>query len=348
MSATKMTYASLTRISDLEHQAFDIAPVTRDRWETGDYVVGEVRNESFGGLIELSSGRLIEVAAGDWVVGALGVRSATLEAVGSWHDIGDDGEIHCMTAAGLIGKTTSKSIFTDEPVHLSYRGHALRHDEKICMPQFASPASLESVTSDAISCPVVLLIGTSMSSGKTTSAKLIIRRLKQMGLAVAGAKLTGAGRYRDILAMHDAGADRIFDFVDAGLPSTVCSDEEYQNALRRMLCLIADSNPDVLVAEAGASPIEPYNGQLAIDGIPESQRCVVLCASDPYAVVGVTKGFGIETDLVTGVATSTSAGVAVLEKLVNSSVLNLTDPTSYDQLDEILCKTLGLSPKSSP
>ena len=34
---------------------------------------------------------------------------------------------------------------------------------------------------------------------------------------VIGTKLTGAGRYRDILAMRDAGADYIFDFVDAGL-----------------------------------------------------------------------------------------------------------------------------------
>ena len=64
--------------------------------------------------------------------------------------------------------------------------------------------------------PVVLLVGTSMSAGKTTSAKVIVRLLREAGLVVVGAKLTGAGRYRDILAMQDAGADYIFDFVDAG------------------------------------------------------------------------------------------------------------------------------------
>ena len=73
--------------------------------------------------------------------------------------------------------------------------------------------------------PVVLLVGTSMSAGKTTSAKVIVRLLREAGLAVVGAKLTGAGRYRDILAMQDAGAEHIFDFVDAGLPSTVVSGE---------------------------------------------------------------------------------------------------------------------------
>jgi dethiobiotin synthetase len=64
--------------------------------------------------------------------------------------------------------------------------------------------------------PVVLLVGTSMSAGKTTSAKVIVRLLREAGLVVVGAKLTEAGRYRDILAMQDAGADYIFDFVDAG------------------------------------------------------------------------------------------------------------------------------------
>ena len=55
--------------------------------------------------------------------------------------------------------------------------------------------------------PLVLLIGTSMSSGKTSAGRVIIRALKYMGLNVAAAKLTGSARYRDILQFRDAGAD---------------------------------------------------------------------------------------------------------------------------------------------
>jgi len=83
--------------------------------------------------------------------------------------------------------------------------------------------------------PVVLIVGTSMSAGKTSSARIIVRLLKEAGLKVIGAKLTGAGRYRDILSVRDAGADWIFDFVDVGLPSTVCPEEEYRRALRPSL-----------------------------------------------------------------------------------------------------------------
>ena len=129
--------------------------------------------------------------------------------------------------------------------------------------------------------PVVLIVGTSMSAGKTTSARAIVRLLREDGLTVIGAKLTGAGRYRDILAMQDAGADHIFDFVDAGLPSTVVPERRYRAALRNLLSRMAAMEADALVAEVGASPLEPYNGAAAIEEIGANVRCTVLSASDP-------------------------------------------------------------------
>ena len=71
-------------------------------------------------------------------------------------------------------------------------------------------------------------------------------------------------------------------------------------------------------------------------------RCTVLCASDPYAVVGVTKGFGFEPDLVSGVATSTSAGVEVIRRLAHRPALNLLDVSSHQELDRLLKDRLGL------
>ena len=57
-------------------------------------------------------------------------------------------------------------------------------------------------------------------------------------MSVVGVKFTGAGRRRDTLAMRDAGAEKIFDFVDVGLPSTVCPPEEYRELLGSLLGLI--------------------------------------------------------------------------------------------------------------
>ena len=332
-------HASLTRISDLKTKPFQVTPLSRDSWASGDYVVGQVTACSHASLIELTSGRMAELSVGDHLIGALGVRAATLEAVGSWEKVGDDGRMQAMTAAGIMGRVTSLSSFIPTPIDLQYRGHVRRDNQTVKMANFATSPS---TTAPAFGIPVVLLIGTSMSSGKTTSARVIIRCLKRMGLRVVGAKFTGAGRYRDILAMSDAGADAIFDFVDEGLPSTVCEEATFRSTMHRLLARIAAAEPDVLVAEAGASPLEPYNGAAAVEELGRNTRCTVLCASDPYAVMGVINGFGFHPDFVSGVATSTSAGVDVIVNLAGVRALNLLDPASDSELEVILRERLGL------
>jgi hypothetical protein len=90
---------SLTRTTDLESQDFDCEPIPRDQWEAGDYVVGDITIPR-GGIseIELTSGRLIRAVNGDLVLGALGIRHATLEVVGSYEAIGHDGRMDLLTA----------------------------------------------------------------------------------------------------------------------------------------------------------------------------------------------------------------------------------------------------------
>ncbi len=179
-----------------------------------------------------------------------------------------------------------------------------------------------------------------MDAGKTVAAVAIIRELVEMGLRVAGAKLTGVGRYRDILAMSDAGADRVLDFVDAGLPSTVVPAHDYEVALSSICSMLAAAEPDVVVAEAGASPLEPYHGELAIRSLGERIRATVLCASDPYAVVGVINAFGRRPDLVSGRATSTSAGIELIDKLVGIRAINMFDPEVGPKLRSFLAEHL--------
>lgn len=330
-------FASLTRISDLPEQRFSVERLSRREWETGDYVVGEVASPPNRlSRIELSSGRMVEAVEGDLVVGAFGVRYATLEAVGGWQGIGRDQMMEALTGAGLFGRSTSRSILLPSLLSLAYKGHVVLSGKKAAMRDYV-PA----VPEREFGIPVVLLVGTSMSAGKTTSAKVIVRLLREAGLRVIGAKLTGAGRYQDVLAMQDAGAEHIFDFVDAGLPSTVAPEGEYRRALRNLLSQMAAVEADVLVAEAGASPLEPYNGAAAIEEIGPNVRCTVLSASDPYAVTGVTEAFGGRPDLVTGLATSTTAGIELIEKLSGIRALNVLDRSSLPRLNAILRDKLG-------
>jgi hypothetical protein len=97
------------------------------------------------------------------------------------------------------------------------------------------------------------------------------------------------------------------------------------------------------VVEIGASPLEPYNGQTAIEAIRHCIKCTVLCASDPYAVYGVMKAFDLKPDIVSGVATNTNAGVALIEKLCNVTAFNLLDFDTTPRLSEILEDRLALA-----
>ena len=326
----------MTRISDLAEKPFDVAPLGREHWATGDYVVGEVSGSlSAGHEVELPTGRLARTIEGDLVVGALGKRMATLEGVGDWEAIGEDGALHALTSAGLFGKVTSASPLGPAYTDLTYCGHVMRGGDKVAMGDF-----VEARQAAPFTIPTVLLIGTSMSAGKTSSGRTIVHELTQAGLKVAAAKLTGAARYRDVLSFGDAGAAPIYDFIDIGLPSTVCPEAEFREKLPWLLARVADAQPDIFVAEAGASPLEPYNGAIAVEMLDEAIAMLVLSASDPYAVFGVQKAFAREPDVVCGPAANTDAGVALVGKLCGVPALNLLTRASLPALRELMAASL--------
>lgn len=336
---SKYIYTSLTRISDLERSSFTTKPLSKANWNNGDYVVCKVINSTGGKLkAELPSGRMIALMQGDIIIGALGIRHATLEATGHWKSVGRGGIMHLLTGAGLMGKLSSKSVYIPNLIELQYIGHVIVQNHKSNMLDY-----VPLFPKTTLKIPIILIVGTSMSAGKTTVARLVTRQLKHMNLDVVGAKLTGAGRYRDILAMKDAGADWVFDFVDVGLPSSIVPIAEYRKSLEILLSMIASTKADVGVIEIGASPLEPYNGTTAIKEIRKNVRCKILCASDPYAVYGVMKSYSLIPDLVSGIATNTIAGRELIKSLCKVEALNLIDYDTLPALRQLLKLKLMIS-----
>ena len=332
-------FTSMLRISDLDKKPFSIKKLDKFKWKTGDYVVGKITNTGNDLLqVELINGRMRSIMKGDLVVGALGERYATLEATGTWKEVEEDGIMHLLTGAGLFGKCTSKSAHLPNLIEIEYLGHVVR-DEKICtMDDFVSDVKFSKFNT-----PVILLVGTSMSAGKTTSARIIVNQLKRAGLKIVAGKLTGASRYRDTLSLKDVGANYIFDFVDIGLPSSIYPREKFRKKLIQLLSRINSVKADVAVIELGASPLEPYNGDIAFEELKNNIKCIILCASDPYAVYGVMKSFNLKPDIVSGIATNTYAGAELIEKLCNVKALNLIDPNTSKALRTILGRKLNIN-----
>ena len=206
---TQTFNASIARIADFDRNPYDVRLLEQSLWESGDYVRTEVtgtRTELYA--IESCTGEMLPVQPGDQVVGALGHREATLEGVGSYLDV-RQGKMHALTSAGLLGVFTSYSVLLPRPLSLHYRGHIVRDNHKITMRQFAMRAE-----ENGFAVPTILIIGTSMMAGKTVTGRRLCEVLSSAGLDVVGAKLTGAGRYRDIASFKRAGAAHVFDFVD--------------------------------------------------------------------------------------------------------------------------------------
>jgi hypothetical protein len=333
---TQTFITSIARIADFDRNSYDVRQLEQSLWESGDYVRTEVtgtRTELYA--IESCTGEMLPVQPGDQVVGALGHREATLEGVGSYLDV-RQGKMNALTSAGLLGVFTSYSVLLPRPLSLHYRGHIVRNNHKITMKQFAIREK-----ENSFAVPTILIIGTSMLAGKTVTGRRLCEVLSSAGLDVVGVKLTGAGRYRDIASFKRAGAAHVFDFVDAGLPSTVVPEQEFRAAIRPMLSRIDKLQPDYLVAETGASPLEPYNVAAAMQELGDNIVCIVLAASDPYAVIGVEKAFNVKPDLVTGPAANTSAAVALVRKLADLPAINIIDRDTLPEFTTFLGNKLG-------
>ena len=72
-------------------------------------------------------------------------------------------------------------------------------------------------------------------------------------------------------------------------------------------------------------------------------RFKLLCAQDPYAVVGVQKAFQRTPDLVAGGAANTDAGIALVRELSGLPALNLMEPANRERLGELLGEALDLA-----
>lgn len=81
---------------------------------------------------------------------------------------------------------------------------------------FGLPLRIDSANGTRSGVEVILVVGSSMNSGKTTIARALDRR----GYRVAAAKVTGTASGKDGRFFEASGARPVVDFTSAGYPST--------------------------------------------------------------------------------------------------------------------------------
>ena len=253
----------------------------------GDVVLARVTELGQHEKIELAQGRRAAMFVGDEVVVAYGNRYAPDQFEATVP--GDLGPCELVAAGGLAARVLAahgkmRPATSLEPVGLlaDVRGDrvALRRG----LPGAPPPTEVDRPLTVAV-------IGASMNSGKTTTAAHLVRGLRLAGLRVGAAKVTGTGAGGDVWLMSDAGAFPVYDFTNAGWPSTyLVPHDDVRDIFIGLTDRLAEDGCEVVVIEVADGVFQRETTALLVDPVFAERVDAVLFAS--YDALGATAGVG--------------------------------------------------------
>jgi hypothetical protein len=279
-------------------------------------------NPSYDAL-ELSSGQTAPLRPGSVFVGVAGARQALRGFAGEAPGRVALGEkLSLLNLGGVIGRASGGLLDLGEPTVVELVNRLGRAGRPLNLAQGAIRASAELPPG----CPIVAVVGTSMSAGKTRAAVELVAGAAAAGLRVAAVKLTGVACLRDVLRMRERGAGEAISFLDSGLPSTV-GQPALAGYARGLVRFLDRQSPEVIVAELGDGILGPYGvDQLLRDpALVARIKGVILSASDhvgAWGAVQLLAAWGLRVDLVTGPVTDSPAARAFLAELLGVPAVN--------------------------
>lgn len=237
----KRAYA--THLAPDQALAGYIQPTAEPR--IGDLLAAEVVALGKHSMVENVSGVTLNIFPGDRIIGAFGYRYATDQFEGvtpaAWGE-----QCDLLSIGGVCGEVVSAHSAMGAPTRLRILG-AVCNDQgqPLNLRRFArtTPRGLPAGQ-------VILVVGTSMNSGKTTTVGTLARSLSRAGFRVAAAKVTGTAAGKDGRFFASCGASPVIDFTHCGLPSTAMLErEELLHIYHDLLGRLAVTRPDYTIVE---------------------------------------------------------------------------------------------------
>lgn len=325
VTAAKRAFA--TRRVTLEDARTLVVGAVRPR--AGDLVLARVDRLRQHARLELPSGRRALLHPGDEIIVACGNRYASdqFEA----YVPGALGEAHLVAAGGLAAIVASRSQAIQAATEITLLG--LLGDAEgnpLNLAAYALPEPQVQGTRP----PVIAVFGTAMNSGKTTTARFLLRGLREAGFRAGYAKLTGTGAGGDYWAMTDAGACAVFDFTDAGLASTyVAPIPLLERTSIDLIGHLTAAGCDRIVVEVADGLLQAETAGLMRSEIFHALvDRVMFAAGDAIAAssgVALLRAAGFEVAGVSGMLTTSPLAVREARGLLDVPVLSkedLSDP----------------------
>ncbi|TAL51250.1 MAG: hypothetical protein EPN92_00890 [Chitinophagaceae bacterium] len=314
--------------------------------QTGDASIFEVMHIGKHRSVQSDSKRNVTIIPGDRIMAAFGTRYATAQFEGYVPENCFD-ELHILGAGGTVGVINSmhEKFIDVGPTKLRFIGLVTDLEGNVINTKTLKSNEMSSFTGlPAHATKLILSLGSSMDSGKTTSAAYLINGLKKAGFEVAYIKLTGTVYTKDCDLNYDLGADITADFGDFGFPSTyMCSEKELLDLYESLLKKVLYVKPDYVVLEIADGLYERETKMLLRNvDFMETIYGVIFSAGDSLSAINgvqVLRDWNIRLFAISGLLTASP--LLIKEVKENTSLPVYTVEELSMNATEILRKNKG-------
>jgi hypothetical protein len=298
--------------------------------KVGDVAVFEVLKIGKHTNIQSEDKRLVTILPGDLVMAAFGTRYATEQFEGYVPETCQE-IFHILGAGGTVGLVHSshKKFEAIGPTTLKIVGYAVDRKGAVINTKWLHAARKKTFTGRmSYLSKIILSVGSSMDSGKTTTAAYMVNGFKRSGKKAAFIKLTGTVYTKDTDLAYDLGADMVANFGDYGFPSTyMCSENELLDLFESLVADVSKVQPDYIVIEIADGIYERetkmlLNNSRFMSVVDE----VVFSGGDSMSAVhGVEKlqQWGIEPLALSGLFTASPLLIREVAENCDTPVFNL-------------------------
>ncbi len=289
----------------------------------GDVIIVEVLKIGKHKRIQSEYNRNMTILPGDLLMVVFGNRYATAQFEGYVPEKVED-ELDVLGAGGVIGKLKSMhdQYMLTGSTKIRPIGIVVNQEGKVINTKESKAGLLSAFSGKSVeNCRVILSLGSSMDSGKSTTASYIVHGLQKAGLKPGFIKLTGTAFSKDVDLNIDLGADAAADFSTLGFPSTyMCEESElldlYESLVRK---LNVANKMDYIVVEIA-------------DGLLQREtRMIIENKAFMSTIDGVIFSAGDSLAAISGVQILASAGIQpfALCGLFTASPLLIEEVRSY-------------------
>ncbi len=316
----------------------------------GDVAIFEVVSIGSLNAIQDYQGRNCYIFEGDKIMLTFGNRYASNQFEGYIPE-NYQMEYDLIGKGGVAGIVVSMyhKLELKGPTKLKLVGFATNEDGKVINTIYHHRKPIKFDAQKVRNFKTILSIGSSMDSGKTTTAAYLCRGLKSSGYTVAYIKLTGTVFNKDRMLAYDCGADVVSDFSDFGFPSTyLCSLDTIMDLYEGLLSDMAKTNPDYVVIEVADGLYQKETNMLIEHTLfTETIDHVILSCSDSLSVnTGIqllSPIFNNRLFALGGLFTGSPLLIAEVEKQCHIPILTLSKLLNSNQLTPLLSSKINVA-----